>query len=912
MWDHFKGQEGGCRCRSLGDPPPVHKRPAAGQNHTRGEPSRGRRAPAWRTDPDGSTFPSSVGVAERVGLVQGKNPRVISALFALADVEPPSLARASEVLSKDLLVAKARELWREETSTEMKGGARDLPLVVDCDNVRDMLLQSQQECSVLRKILEQKHQELDPGRSAKRRTNVSKPKNVLNPLESAQYRLAPNDGVLEHEMNVSTEVFFVPCIPEVQMPTESKPMTWRFWLFSYCHCTFMEPHRKAGPTFQLLKRTGWWPRLNDDFNTWYYMCGVCHMHRAKPVPAPLRSILADEGRVELLPWQDVMIDVQGPFTKADTGDQYILSYHCTCLKVPKLAAFKSLQTGYFSRALVSCVMKTRIIPNVVRSDRGPEMTSYVQEEFLALCAAQQVFGAALTPRHQGLNERGHQEVLTSHLILMHSICKAYPQEWASLVEPLEYLYDTEPQGPLGLSAHDMSTGYALVSDVDRRLAPFMVPQGAAGTAVAARVFERFRGLYGAFSRWVRQRAQQVQDQVNRRRNLRVFDAGETVFRKKPSVARPPKQLLAEPAAGPYQVVEQRTLSSVVLRDPATGALVDEGANIPLDQILAGPRRALVRLDRDSDVRGIGSMVRQEGLDAGYAKVPGKRTGWGGLAPGAMVAYQTTPQGPSSRQVTVGKVLTNDRPGQYVLVQPHAAYWKNVKVVHLPLYQTSEGHSLKVSGKQAVETVLYQALVKTVRLLVEGEIGHADARELALRGWGLKLEEQDLEDVLGRLAQLSARVPLLSPDQERVWVEDEGLKAFAQERPYEDQQPIDHLPVLNYVTKELRVGEEIIAAFKDKGEFFQAQKGAGNPVGGADPSSGGSAVGAAGAPEAHPEVEAAGWIIPPTSEDCRSKWTNRLKAGDTTGVPLLVAAYIPLRGEEVRENVRKTNAVKRLG
>ena len=55
----------------------------------------------------------------------------------------------------------------------------------------------------------------------------------------------------------------------------------------------------------------------------------------------------------------------------------MLSYHCVSLKVPKLEAFRSLQAGHFSRAFVSCVLRSRIIPDVVRTDRGPEMTSAV-------------------------------------------------------------------------------------------------------------------------------------------------------------------------------------------------------------------------------------------------------------------------------------------------------------------------------------------------------------------------------------------------------------------------------------------------------------------------------------------------------------------------------------------------------
>jgi len=215
------------------------------------------------------------------------------------------------------------------------------------------------------------------------------------------------------------------------------------------------------------------------------------------------------------------------------------------------------------------------------------MVNEVQNEFRAILQSRHIKGAALTPRHQGLNERGHQEVLTNHIILMREVCDAYPQEWCSLVESLEYLYDTEPQGDFGLSAHDMSTGYALTRDVDRRLAPFLVPRGTAQTDLAARVFDRFRGLFGIFSRAVRFRAQQVEEVVNRRRNLRIFDEGEMVYRKKPAFARPPKQLMADPISGPYVVAGQSTTSSVILKDPETGVLIDGGANIPVEANLGG-------------------------------------------------------------------------------------------------------------------------------------------------------------------------------------------------------------------------------------------------------------------------------------------------------------------------------------
>ena len=64
-------------------------------------------------------------------------------------------------------------------------------------------------------------------------------------------------------------------------------------------------------------------------------------------------------------------------------------------------------------------------------------------------------------------------------------------------------------------------------------------------------------------------------------------------------ARPAKHLLGEPSSGPYIVVSQSTFSSAKLKDPATGEMVDQGADIPLEQILVGPRRSQLKFENAS-------------------------------------------------------------------------------------------------------------------------------------------------------------------------------------------------------------------------------------------------------------------------------------------------------------------------
>ena len=170
------------------------------------------------------------------------------------------------------------------------------------------------------------------------------------------------------------------------------------------------------------------------------------------------------------------------------------------------------------------------------------MTSAVCEEFLTLCNAKQFLGAAFTPRHQGPGERKHIEVMKYWLILIHKVCRAFPQEWDVLAPVVEYLLDTEI-GESGFSAHELQTGYALLQEPDVSLAPFMLPRGTAQTEVCARLFSNFRELAGMLHRAKERAHEKQEDLVNQHRHLRQLIPGEVVWRKMPSKARPAKHLL---------------------------------------------------------------------------------------------------------------------------------------------------------------------------------------------------------------------------------------------------------------------------------------------------------------------------------------------------------------------------------
>ena len=74
------------------------------------------------------------------------------------------------------------------------------------------------------------------------------------------------------------------------------------------------------------------------------------------------------------------------------------------------------------------------------------MTNSVTKEILAIFGdPKHVLGTPYTPRVQGMVERGHQVVSLNLSILLNEVCRAFPQEWSTLIPAVEYLYFTAPQ-----------------------------------------------------------------------------------------------------------------------------------------------------------------------------------------------------------------------------------------------------------------------------------------------------------------------------------------------------------------------------------------------------------------------------------------------------------------------------------
>ena len=157
----------------------------------------------------------------------------------------------------------------------------------------------------------------------------------MSQLQLNHYRLNPVDGVLEFRVNIHFALLWVPYLPDGKCAlVKDREVTWKRWAFDHAHQTFVSPHRSAAATYQYLRRMCYWPHLAVDCDKMYAQCETCIKIHSHPVQGPFRSMLADDTKSVLLPWEEVVIDCQGPFTKSEggiNGSSPTCARDCGCL-----------------------------------------------------------------------------------------------------------------------------------------------------------------------------------------------------------------------------------------------------------------------------------------------------------------------------------------------------------------------------------------------------------------------------------------------------------------------------------------------------------------------------------------------------------------------------------------------------
>ena len=261
------------------------------------------------------------------------------------------------------------------------------------------------------------------------------------------------DGLLEREVQLAAgRVVRAAVVPTGVAGANG--LTWRRACYNQVHCGILGAHRSAKVTIQLLERQVWWATLQEDVKRWTETCLACLKGRGRPTRVESKAVKCTADCC----WQEVSVDCEGPNREDRHGYRYSLTYFCCLSHAVMLEPLKSLTHAEVRRGFSRCVLRSRTIPTLLRSDRGVEFRNGLMTELTALLGIQQRFSMALRPCEMGSNERMHQEVQKVLGALMREVGSL--ENWSDWLVVAEYVLDNTP-GPHGYTPRDLERSWSL-------------------------------------------------------------------------------------------------------------------------------------------------------------------------------------------------------------------------------------------------------------------------------------------------------------------------------------------------------------------------------------------------------------------------------------------------------------------
>ena len=122
-----------------------------------------------------------------------------------------------------------------------------------------------------------------------------------------------------------------------------------------------------------------------------------------------------------------MVDLEGPSQPLDKdGNRYGFTYICCLCHAILLDRSPVANARECRRMFASCVLRSGRFPNLLRSDRGPELKNILMQEYCALVGVGRRFGTPWRPVEQGLVEGLHKETQKIYGMLVFDVFKCMP------------------------------------------------------------------------------------------------------------------------------------------------------------------------------------------------------------------------------------------------------------------------------------------------------------------------------------------------------------------------------------------------------------------------------------------------------------------------------------------------------
>jgi len=160
---------------------------------------------------------------------------------------------------------------------------------------------------------------------------------------------------------------------------------------------------------ELIKRTYWWPGLNEDVKKYIQGCFKCQQNKVQHQrkAGELHSLEIPEG-----PWQEISINIIGPLPKLNGMDTIMVIVD----QFMKMIRLKATTTNISSEGIAKIykdkIWKLHGVLRKILSNRGPQFTLKFMEKFTKVLGTKRQLLTAYHSQTDGQTERVNQEIGT--------------------------------------------------------------------------------------------------------------------------------------------------------------------------------------------------------------------------------------------------------------------------------------------------------------------------------------------------------------------------------------------------------------------------------------------------------------------------------------------------------------------
>ncbi|CAK9002134.1 Retrovirus-related Pol polyprotein from transposon 412 [Includes: Protease [Durusdinium trenchii] len=546
------------------------------------------------------------------------------------------------------------------------------------------------------------------------------------------------DGVLEREVKLKTgQTVQVPVVPNGVAAANG--LTWRRACYNAVHGGVLGAHRSAQVTLKLMERAVWWPAMEEDIKRWAASCLACLKGRGRPTKVETKAVKCTASTC----WEEVSVDCEGPNREDRAGYRYSLTYLCCLSHAILLEPLRSLTHSEVRRAFTRCVLRSRTIPSLVRSDRGVEFKNSLMQELHALLGSQQRFSTALRPCELGTNERVHQEVQKVLGAILHELGST--DCWSDWLIVAEYVLDNTP-GPHGYTPRDLERSWSLALPLERDVLKDAMSFEPV-SEWAARQFAEFREISAIVSKHWDAASEARAKLANRFRRSVDLKVGDRVVWRSPT-ARPEGagRMPWRPGLnGPWEIVEVRghrlLLEPVVPPVPFSAsdprkrieAHAEDCILVPADSDPPESRDPVVfEDDREGQAPSLGQQVVGDTTQVEFSVQ--RRGRQFVLRLGERIAYKRSA---GQKVCSLGQVTQVDVAQGQVGVHRYLPEVGGLRVKWRLAYLNEEGELGLAGARPAQEPVKIKEIICKVDISKDGVLAAASARKLDKGGYALE-------------------------------------------------------------------------------------------------------------------------------------------------------------------------------